>query len=58
MINNTSDVKKGQRCRDKDNNPWRIVSLQNDIVSVSGPGPLRSLQNVPINEFIAEWIIY
>jgi hypothetical protein len=39
MINNVSDVKKGQRCRDKDNNPWRIVSVQNDVVSVSGPGP-------------------
>ena len=34
---------------------WRVVSVRDDSVTFSGPGPCRSLKTVPDDE-LHEWV--
>lgn len=53
----TPEPEMGQRWRHRDQGlSWRIVGIKDDVISLSGPGPGRSVQYVPKDEFLAEWM--
>jgi len=53
----TPEPEMGQRWRFKDTGmSWRIVGIVDDVITVSGPGPLRSVKNIPKEQFMTEWM--
>lgn len=46
-----------QRWRHRDQgSSWRIINVKNQEITLTGPGPCRSVKYIPKEEFLAEWM--